>query len=72
ARQLDMMKIILHLHDACKKLLLKSISINEISEDAIFERIINMKYDSDQGIDSFGKYVDEIDAFYERKLLNKR
>ena len=44
-KQFKMMEIILELYDKCMEAVLKGITVNQISEKGLFEKIIKMKYD---------------------------
>ena len=69
-KQLEMMEIILRLHDSCRKLLALGIPMNVIREEDIFERITSLKYNvGNDELHKLDGYRDDIDAFYE-KLKN--
>ncbi|MDR1150542.1 MAG: V-type ATP synthase subunit A [Clostridiales bacterium] len=64
-KQLNMMKVILYLHETCKKLLDLGLPVKILSNHEIFEEVINIKYkvDNDDKF-FFDKYFKKIDNFY--------
>jgi len=68
-KQLKMMQVILYLYDRCKKLIAMNMPMSLLREDAIFEKIISIKYDvANKDLDKFDDYMKMIDDFYERLI----
>ncbi len=64
-KMLKMMEVILHLYDRCKVLVSYGISINELKDEDIFERITAMKYNvSNDEVEKLDTYVQATDEFY--------
>ncbi|MDR1663895.1 MAG: V-type ATP synthase subunit A [Clostridiales bacterium] len=66
SKQLKMMEIILYLHEACKKLLSFNISMNALTDEDIFEQVIQIKYNvGNDEPEKLETYFGKIDGFYE-------
>jgi V/A-type H+-transporting ATPase subunit A len=69
-KQLKMMEIILYLYETCQKLLMFNISMNELAEEDIFERVVNIKYDvGNDEPEKLDAYKLLIDDFYNTVYL---
>lgn len=68
-KQDKMLAIILYLHHRAKALVQWGMPMSFISKDAIFNKVINIKYDvpNDQ-LEKLDHYFTEIDAFYENAM----
>ncbi|KSV58792.1 V-type ATP synthase subunit A [Acetivibrio ethanolgignens] len=68
-KQYKMMGIILYLYDKCKRLVAMNMPMSLIREDAIFEKLIGIKYDvANKELYKFDEYKKQIDAFYDRLM----
>jgi V/A-type H+-transporting ATPase subunit A len=68
-KQYQMMKIILYLYEKCKRLVAMNMPMTLIREDAIFEKLISIKYDvANNELFKFNEYEKQIDAFYDRLM----
>ncbi len=62
-KQLKMMRVILHLNDACKKVIATQVPISEIKKTGLFEKVIKIKYDvSNSDTAMLDAYIADIDA----------
>ena len=65
-KQLKMMQTILYLNDKCSSLVAMGMPISLLKEDAIFEKVISIKYDvANDELYKFDEYKKAIDKFYE-------
>lgn len=65
-KQKLMMKIILHLEDKARQLILASIPISRISEMGLFDKLTKMKYDvPNDKLELFDDYIAEIDKVFD-------
>ena len=68
-KQLKMMEIILYLYEKCKALIEMNMPMALLSEDAVFEKIISIKYDvGNKELYKFEEYRSMIDEFYQKIL----
>ena len=66
AKQFKMMDTILYLYDKAKSLIHMGMPMSVLKEDAIWDRVISIKYDvPNDELDRFDEYKQEIDRFYE-------
>ncbi len=60
-KQYLMMEVILHLNQACKKVIAKGIPMSEVLETGIFEKVIKIKYDiPNDNLEKFSEYKMDI------------
>lgn len=65
-KQKLMMKVILHLEDKARQLILASIPISRISEMGLFDKLTKMKYDvPNDNLALFDDYIAEIDKVFD-------
>lgn len=65
-KQKLMMKVILHLEDKARQLILASIPISRISEMGLFDKLTKMKYDvPNDKLELFDDYIAEIDKMFD-------
>lgn len=65
-KQKLMMKVILHLEDKARQLILASIPISRISEMGLFDKLTKMKYDvPNDNLALFDNYIAEIDKVFD-------
>ncbi len=65
-KQKLMMKVILHLEDKARQLILASIPISRISEMGLFDKLTKMKYDvPNDKLELFDDYIAEIDKVFD-------
>lgn len=65
-KQKLMMKVILHLEDKARQLILASIPISRISEMGLFDKLTKMKYDvPNDNLELFDDYIAEIDKVFD-------
>lgn len=65
-KQKLMMKVILHLEDKARQLILASIPISRISEMGLFDKLTKMKYDvPNDKLELFDEYIAEIDKVFD-------
>lgn len=65
-KQKLMMKVILHLEDKARQLILASIPISRISEMGLFDKLTKMKYDvPNDKLELFDEYIAEIDKAFD-------
>lgn len=65
-KQRLMMKVILHLEDKARQLILASIPISRISEMGLFDKLTKMKYDvPNDNLALFDDYIAEIDKVFD-------
>lgn len=68
-KQKLMMKVILHLEEKARQLILASIPISKISELGLFDKLTKMKYDvPNNNLKMFDDYIVEIDKAFEKIL----
>jgi V/A-type H+-transporting ATPase subunit A len=68
-KQFKMMETILYLYEKSKALINRGMPVSVLKEDNIFERIISIKYDvSNNELDRFDQYKQDIDTFYDKVL----
>lgn len=68
-KQYKMMELILYLYAKCKLLISMNMPISVLKKETIFERIISIKYEvSNDELDKFNAYHQEIDDFYDRVM----
>ncbi|MCR5609499.1 MAG: V-type ATP synthase subunit A [Lachnospiraceae bacterium] len=68
-KQMKMMEVILYLYDRCKKLVAMSMPMSLLREDAIFDKIISIKYDvANDELEKFDDYKKAIDEYYNRLI----
>lgn len=61
-----MMKVILHLENKARQLILASIPISRISELGLFDKLTKMKYDvPNDNLEKFDDYISEIDIAFD-------
>ena len=66
---MKMMEVILYLYDRCKKLVAMSMPMSLLREDAIFDKIISIKYDvANDELEKFDDYKKAIDEYYNRLI----
>lgn len=66
SKQMKMMETILYLYDKCKKLIALNMPMSLIRENAIFEKLVSMKYDiPNDKPEMFDDYKVAIDEFYD-------
>ncbi|ROR22151.1 V/A-type H+-transporting ATPase subunit A [Mobilisporobacter senegalensis] len=66
-KQLKMMRVILYLYTKAKQLLALNMPMSLIREDAVFDKVISIKYDvANDELEKFDDYIKQIDEFYER------
>lgn len=68
-KQYRMMDVILYLYDKCKRLVAMNMPMSLLREDAIFEKLVSIKYDvANKELYKFDEYKKQIDAFYDRLM----
>ncbi len=66
-KQLKMMETILYLYEKCKSLIEMGMPMALLREDAVFEKIIAIKYDvANKELEKFKEYQKMIDDFYQK------
>lgn len=66
-KQLKMMETILYLYEKCKSLIEMGMPMALLREDAVFEKIIAIKYDvANKELEKFKEYQRMIDDFYQK------
>jgi V/A-type H+-transporting ATPase subunit A len=61
-KQLKMMRVILHLYDACAALVAKQVPVSKLLKTGMFEKLIKIKYDvPNDHLELLDTYEDEID-----------
>jgi len=66
-KQMKMMQVILHLNDACRKLVADDRPMRALKEESIFDDVIGIKYNvANDSLSEIDAYFGKIDAFYAR------